>query len=363
MKKPLSSLRRAFTLIELMVATAISLIIVLGVVQIATYAINAYDTTMSLVSTTAVSRQVLDTLESDVQSAVIKNDGNVWMECLTGNPDLSGTTNVDRGACKTLIFFSTPIDRDRFKPSGSMTGAGRVEWKGDVCAVRYRMDNANPLPTVLAADVTKDRAFTLNRVVVNPEDTFNQVLNRSADTTNSQTLPQILGSITMDSGTPSARSIQANSPADIFTMNVVAMTPIFVFKRTDATRTPANWYFYAVPNSTVNTGFFPTYFKDGFGSQAAPGAFQAEYFDYLKISGGKYAITSGKPAANSGDWKQGTLAAIIVSLTVVDDVGAQEIRAAQNRTGGQKLEVNEWNMIMQKHAKTFVRRITIPGAQ
>src|ERR1700739_3862926 len=115
MNKSLHTLRRGFTLIEIMVATAISMIIVIGVVQIATSSIQAYDTTMSLVSTTAVSRQVLDTLESDIQSAVIKNDGNVWLECLSGTPDLSAATNVDKGACKTLILFSTPIDRDRFK--------------------------------------------------------------------------------------------------------------------------------------------------------------------------------------------------------------------------------------------------------
>lgn len=361
MKTPQQMLRRGFTLIEIMVATAISLVIVLGVVQIATSSIQAYDSAMSLVSTTAVSRQVLDTLESDIQSSVIRNDGNVWMECLTGTPDLSAATGVDRGACKTLILFSTPVDRDRFKPG--TTGASRVEWRGDLCAVRYRLDNANPLPTVLSTDATKDRAFTLNRVVVNPEDTFNQVLAKSADSTNSQTLPQILGSITMDSGTPAARSIQQNNPADIFTMNVVGLTPVFIFKRTDPTKTPSTWFFYAAPNSTLNNSFYQQYFKDGFGSQTAPNTFQGEYFDYLKISGGKYAITANKPGPSDGAWKQGTLTAVIISLAVVDDAGAEEIRALQNRSGQQKLNVEDWNRIMQAHGRTYVRRVTIPGSE
>lgn len=347
-----------FTLVEIMVATAISLILVLGVVEIATSSIKAYNTAMSAVSTTAVSRQVLDTMESDIQSSIIRSDGNVWMECLSGTPDPTANSNFDAGACKTIILFSSPTDRDQFKPG--VTGAGRQLYKGDVCAVRYRLMNDTPLPAALSST---DKAYCLNRVVVNPEDTFNQVLKLSADTTNMQTLPQILGSITVDSGTPAARSIQSNSPSDIFGMNVVGLTPVFIFKRTDSTKTPSTWYFYAAPKSAINDTFYKENLTEGFGSQKDPNSFLVESFDNIKISGGKYFInTSSKPVADDPGWRDGSLAAVLVSVTVVDDTGADEIRAIQARQGGSgKIPDADWNRIILTHGHSFTRRINIPG--
>jgi type II secretory pathway pseudopilin PulG len=362
MKNHKRKLRVGFTLVEIMVATAISLVLVLGVVQIATSSIRAYDIAMSAVSTTAVSRQVLDTLESDVQSSIIRNDGNVWMECFRptgagGTPDPSANSNFDPGACNTLIFFATPTDRDRFKPG--VTGSGRKLWMGEVCAVRYRLMNDTPLP---AAYNPIDKAYCLTRVVVNPEDTFNQVLKESADTEKTSTLPQILGAITMDSGTPAARSIKENSAADIFGMNVVGMTPVFIFKRTDTTKTPSTWHFYAAPKSAVNDAFFRENLKEGFGSQQDPGTMVVESFDSLKITAGKYYVNSqGKPPAADAGWKDGTLVAVLISLTVVDETGAEEIRAAQRRTSGGKIPDDEWNRIIREHAHSFTRRINISG--
>lgn len=49
MKRPMRRSRAGFTLVEILVATAISLILVLGVVQIAVYALRAYDSAMSLI--------------------------------------------------------------------------------------------------------------------------------------------------------------------------------------------------------------------------------------------------------------------------------------------------------------------------
>jgi prepilin-type N-terminal cleavage/methylation domain-containing protein len=363
MKAPKRKSPAGFTLVEIMVATAISLILVLGVVQIATSSIRAYNIAMSTVSATAVSRQVLDTLESDIQTSLIKSDGNVWMECFNGKtgggaPDPTMNSNFEPGACNTIIFFATPTDRDRFKPGS--TGAAREPYKGEVCAVRYRLMNDMPLPTGLSSS---DKAYCLYRVVVNPEDTFNLVLKKSADVTNTDTLPQILDSIKMDSGTSVSRSIRQNSTADIFGMNVVGMTPVFIFKRTDATKTPSSWYFYAAPKSPVNDSFFQQNLKEGFGSQQdPPPTFAVESFDILKISGNKYCITgSGKPSANDPKWKEGTLAAVLISLTVVDETGADEIRAAQARTSAGKISDDEWNRIIREHGHSFTRRINILG--
>lgn len=360
MKSTLRAARPGFTLIEIMVATAISVFLVVGVVQIASSSITAYNNAMSVVSTTAVSRQVLDTLESDIQSAVLRNDGNVWMECISeNNPDPSTKGNFDAGACQALYLFSTPTDRDRFKPGA--TGAARVEYAGDVCAVRYRVMNDTPLPTGLS---TTDKAYCLNRLIVNSEDTFKNILTKITDE-NAPSTP----SVALNSGTrpgTGGGSYALNRPADIFGMNVVGLTPVFIFKKTDPTKTPSSWYFYAAPDSAVNQTFFRQYFKDGFGSETAAGASNPVFFRTLQVSAGKYAIsassgTTNKPAPTA--WKNATLAAVLISTTIVDDVGADMIRVSQSRNGGaEKIPDAEWAQIIQSHGRTYVRRINIPGA-
>lgn len=360
MKSTLRAARPGFTLIEIMVATAISVFLVVGVVQIASSSITAYNNAMSMVATTAVSRQVLDTLESDIQSAILRNDGNVWMECISeNNPDPSTKGNFDAGACQALYLFSTPADRDRFKPGA--TGAARMEYAGDVCAVRYRVMNDTPLPAGLS---TTDKAYCLNRLIVNSEDTFKNILTRVTDETSPAT-----PSVALNNGTrpgTGGGSYAQNRPADIFGMNVVGLTPVFIFKKTDTTKTPSSWYFYAAPDSPVNRTFYTQYFKDGFGSETASGSATPLFFKTLQISAGKYAASSSsgtttKPAPTV--WKDATLSAVLISVTIVDDVGADMIRVSQARNGGaEKIPDAEWAQIIQAHARTYVRRINIPGA-
>ncbi len=357
--------RRGFTLIEILVATAISLVLVLGVVQIAVFALKAYDNAMSLVSTTAVSRQVLDTLERDLQSAILRNDSGVWLECAADQtPPPSDNANFDKGACKSLLFFSTPTDRDLFKPGKS--GAGRESYKGEVCAMRYRLDCRNPLPTSLRTDENKDRAYTLSRTIIDPEKTFADILTKTSEGT-AKSLHEIWNSYNYNNGV-SSRPLKDNSPADIFGMNVVGLTPVFIFKKTDTSKTPASsWFFYAYPKSTVNDTFYkdPKNFAEGFGSDASATAFSPLPFDTIQLAAGKYAIDQPGVASKDKTWKDGTLAAVLVSLTVVDDIGADKIRALQNPDlgGTSKLKDEDWEKIVLEHGRSYVRRINLPGAE
>ncbi len=362
MKRPLRRSLRGFTLVEILVATAVSLILVLGVVQIAVYALKAYDSAMSLVSTTAVSRQCLDTLESDLQTALIRNDGSTWMECVSDQAtDPSASGNFDRGACKSLLLFSTPPDRDLFKPG--RTGASREAYKGELCAVRYRLSNANPMPEPLRSSADTDRAFALSRTIIDPEKTFADILTRTTDTS-AKSLYEVWNAYSYNNGA-STRPLRDNAPADIFGLNVVALTPVFIFKRTDTTATPAkSWFFYAYPKSPVNDAFYKDSknFSEGFGSETDTG-FNPLAFDSLQVTAGKYAVDQATTPAKDKQWKDGTLAAVLISITVVDDAGADKIRAAQTRTSAGKLSDQEWESLLREHGRSYVRRINLSGAE
>ena len=85
--------RRGFTLIELMVSTALMVVIVLVVVSIAADTFKAYDRAVADLSTQSEARAVLDALENDFQTAVIRPDGRCWMEVvLPGSSTTGGPT-------------------------------------------------------------------------------------------------------------------------------------------------------------------------------------------------------------------------------------------------------------------------------
>ncbi|MEI7603164.1 MAG: prepilin-type N-terminal cleavage/methylation domain-containing protein, partial [Opitutae bacterium] len=72
-KSPVS--HRGFTLIEVMVSTAIMIVIVLAVVTIASDTFKAYDRAVADLTTQSEARGVLDAMEGDFQSAMIRPDG------------------------------------------------------------------------------------------------------------------------------------------------------------------------------------------------------------------------------------------------------------------------------------------------
>lgn len=78
----LRTARRGFTLIEVMVATAIMMVIVLAVVTIAADTFKAYDRAVADLTTQSEARGALDAMENDFQTAVIRPDGRCWMEVI-----------------------------------------------------------------------------------------------------------------------------------------------------------------------------------------------------------------------------------------------------------------------------------------
>ena len=99
-KSPVS--RRGFTLIEVMVSTAIMIVIVLAVVTIASDTFKAYDRAVADLTTQSEARGVLDAMEGDFQSAMIRPDGRCWMEVI-----LPGSAKAP-----TCLLYTSPSPRD-----------------------------------------------------------------------------------------------------------------------------------------------------------------------------------------------------------------------------------------------------------
>jgi len=175
-KSPVS--RRGFTLIEVMVSTAIMIVIVLAVVTIASDTFKAYDRAVADLTTQSEARGVLDAMEGDFQSAMIRPDGRCWMEViLPGSTKGLGTITTSKaiGDIQSvdqpiIMLFASPPDRPRWAPSAT---SPRVALKGDVCAIAYRIGQSSPFD---APGDPIQQVYGVYRTIIDPENTFKEAI-------------------------------------------------------------------------------------------------------------------------------------------------------------------------------------------
>lgn len=173
-----STVRRGFTLIEVMVSTAIMIVIVLAVVTIASDTFKAYDRAVADLTTQSEARGVLDAMEGDFQSAMIRPDGRCWMEVvIPGNPRAptgaqTKATFGDLAAVDQpiIMLFATPPDRPRWAPTAS---SPRVALKGDVCAIVYRIGQSSPFD---APGDPIQQVYGVYRTIIDSENTFKEAI-------------------------------------------------------------------------------------------------------------------------------------------------------------------------------------------
>jgi len=172
MSSPFRSLRAGFTLIEVMLSTAIMVVIVLAVVTIASDSMRVYDRAVADLSTQSEARGLLDALDNDISTAVIRPDGRCWMEVVI--PERSGAPaapvvrqvgNINSVDQPILMLFSSPIDRPRW----TSEPVGRRQLRGDVCAVAYRIGQRSPFDM---PGQKIQQVYGVYRTVIDPENTF-----------------------------------------------------------------------------------------------------------------------------------------------------------------------------------------------
>ena len=170
--------RRGFTLIEVMVSTAIMIVIVLAVVTIASDTFKAYDRAVADLTTQSEARGVLDAMEGDFQSAMIRPDGRCWLEVIlpgSAKAPTGATTKATIGDLQSvdqpiIMLFASPPDRPRWAPT---TISPRVALKGDVCAIAYRIGQSSPFD---APGDPIQQVYGVYRTIIDPENTFNEAI-------------------------------------------------------------------------------------------------------------------------------------------------------------------------------------------
>ncbi len=184
MRKYASRHSAGFTLLEVLVSTAIMLVIVLTVVTIASDTLRVYDRAVSDLSTQSEARGALDALENDFSTAIVRSDGRCWMEVaipgVPGSPAASALYRVGNvpGVDQPIVMlFSSPQDRPRWTSGGK----ARRPLRGEVCAVAYRLGHRSPFDS--PGDPIQ-RVYGVFRTVIDPENTFTEGLKVINDGTN-----------------------------------------------------------------------------------------------------------------------------------------------------------------------------------
>ena len=171
MKNVLRSVRAGFTLLEVMVSTAIMVVIVLTVVSIASDTLRVYDRAVADLSTQSEARGVLDAMDNDFSTAVLRADGRCWMEIVVpgssvprGGAVPGSVGNLQPTDHPIVMLFAAPPDRPRWTP-----GANRRALRGDVCAIAYRIGQRSPFD---APGEKIQQVYGVYRTLIDSENTF-----------------------------------------------------------------------------------------------------------------------------------------------------------------------------------------------
>lgn len=173
MKTPTFQRRRSgFTLLELMVAMGITAIIVTVLVSITGVATDTWTRSRSEVRASRQAKVMLDTMAKDLESFVSRRGQNA--EWLVAKIDDANLPKVAREGSSPevawLTFFTAATDR-YFGQVGTDDDKG-----GDVSCVSYRLEYQDPIEGAGGNDRTK--TFVLYRLLVNPDETFEQLLGK-----------------------------------------------------------------------------------------------------------------------------------------------------------------------------------------
>lgn len=180
-----SALKRGFTLMELMVAMAITTIIVTVLVSITSIALETWNRSRSELRASRQAKSMIDTMARDFESLVTRRGNtNEWLSAVV-DPDLSslGNSKLNSENAARLVFFTAATDRYNGEIGNPTKDLG-----GDVSCVGYRLEYRDPISTGGASNF---QSFVLNRLLVDPKETFDKLLGKTDSATAAKSLDKV----------------------------------------------------------------------------------------------------------------------------------------------------------------------------
>ncbi|MEO7098726.1 MAG: prepilin-type N-terminal cleavage/methylation domain-containing protein [Luteolibacter sp.] len=162
-------LKRGFTLMELMVAMAITTIIVTVLVSITSIALDTWNRSRSELRAARQGKALIDAMARDFESLVTRRGNiNEWLSAVTST-NMPGKNGLNSTNACDLIFYTAATDRYDGK-----IGDPNADLGGDISCVSYGLQYTDPI----AGAGGKFDTFVLNRYLLDPNVTFEKFLGQ-----------------------------------------------------------------------------------------------------------------------------------------------------------------------------------------
>jgi hypothetical protein len=294
---------------ELMVAMAITTIIVTVLVSITAIAMDTWNRSRAELRASRQAKAMVDIMVRDFEALVIRR-GNTyeWLSAISAK-SLPGDKLKSTNAAE-LIFFSASTDRY----DGEIGINNKKDKGGDVSCAAYRLNYKDPIDK----NGTIFKTFVLNRLLVNPDNAFKDLL-----------------------GKPDLTAAFANYTSKLDDIENFVCENIFQFTVTfhvEATKQASGSNAPTIVNVPVVIG------------QTSSG--QVTQSLKIKGSGIEAQVTGNNITAD--ELKAGRITAMEVSITVLSDFAVEQLR---NRpfTDSQKSE------FLAKNSYQFSKLVQIPS--
>ena len=313
----ISATKRGFTLMELMVAMAITTIIVTVLVSITSIALDTWNRSRAEIRASRQAKSMIDTMARDFESLVTRRGNtNEWLSA-TANTKPIGN-KLESSNASELIFFTAVTDRYEGQ-IGSATDKG-----GDVSCVAYRLEYRDPIDSGGSSNF---ETFVLNRLLIDPDKTFTDLLGKTDSTNTGKSLETVFSA---------AFSSQLSDPKNFVCENVFQFSVTFHVQVTDATQTPPVFDVPVTigPNNSAQTT--KTFVVQGTGIKT-------------EISGG--TVTPAQLAS-------GRVTAMEVSVTVISDFGIDQLRTRFKTTSPTPAQLAD---LLAKHSYEYTKLVQLPS--
>jgi prepilin-type N-terminal cleavage/methylation domain-containing protein len=299
--------RSGFTLMELMVAMAITTIIVTVLVSITSIAIDTWNRSRAELRASRQAKAMVDSMARDFEALVTRRGNEFeWLSAVSPQGSLPKVGQMESTNAAELIFFAGSTDRY----NGEI---GKPEDKGgDVSCVAYLLDDLDPLSS--GGGSKEYKTFVLNRMLVNPDETFED----------------LLGQKSLDTAFGSYKS-RLKQPEYFVCENIYQFTVTF---HVEITQTSGS-------TSTMKT--VPITIGQGGGKTASS----------FKVKGTGIEVTGGSGSITADQLKSGRLKAMEVSITVLSDIGIDQLR---NRGFGG----NQQAEFLAKNSYEYTKLVQLP---
>lgn len=319
------STAHGFTLIELLVAMAITTIIITILVSITSLSLDTWNRSRAEIRAARQGKSMIDSMARDLESLVVRKGNSFEWLYAKSNPSSDGPKGNASPNAVDLIFFSAATDRYDGK-IGTADDKG-----GDVSTIGYKLVYKDPI----AGDTEdKYKTFVLYRKIVNPDDTFKD----------------LLGQTDLEAKFSTFTGTGANSVDDernFICENVYQFTLIFHVEVTvPATGGPGSANTVDVPIVVDTNGSGDRNFKiTGTGINTS------------------FSVPSALASKISADQlKTGRVSAVEISLTVLTDFALNRMQKVDFKAAGGKSKDDMKAEFIAKNSYEYSKLIPVPGS-